>query len=237
MIQFGGDTNAEAEAKAKALIDEVGSAGGAGQPHVAYLEDPAVEDNLWNVRVAGLGATAYPPGKHETHEGWEDAAVPPDQLGEYLRDFRDLLAKHDYHAASLYGHFGHGCVHTRIPFELRTADGIGKYRSFVEEAADLVVSYGGSLSGEHGDGQSRGELLPKMFGPELIRAFDEFKAAFDPRDKMNPGKIMRPNRLEPDAARLVPTGEGHVTRPMAGRSQPPPPGAWAWASAGATRAA
>ena len=196
MIQFGGATKAEVEAKANALIDEVGSAGGAGQPHVAYLEDPAVEDNLWNVREAGLGATAYPPGKHETHEGWEDAAVPPDQLGEYLRDFRDLLAKHDYQGASLYGHFGQGCVHTRIPFELRTADGIARYRSFVEEAADLVVSYGGSLSGEHGDGQSRGELLPKMFGPELIRAFGELKAAFDPRDKMNPGKIMRPNRLD-----------------------------------------
>ncbi len=196
MIQFGGDTKEEVEGKARALIDEVSSAGGAGKPHVAYLEDPAVEDNLWKVREAGLGATAYPPGKHETHEGWEDAAVPPDRLGQYLRDFRDLLAKHAYEGASLYGHFGHGCVHTRIPFELRTPDGIARYRSFVEEAADLVVSYGGSLSGEHGDGQSRGELLPKMFGPELMRAFGEFKAAFDPGDKMNPGKVVEPYRLD-----------------------------------------
>ena len=196
MIQFGGDTKDDVEAKAKALIDEVNAAGGSGKPHVAYLEDPAVEDKLWDVREAGLGATAYPPGAHETHEGWEDAAVPPDRLGEYLRDFRDLLGKHDYHGASLYGHFGHGCVHTRIPFELRTPDGIARYRSFVEEAADLVTSYGGSLSGEHGDGQSRGELLPKMFSAELIGAFGEFKAAFDPGDKMNPGKIVRPNRLD-----------------------------------------
>jgi FAD/FMN-containing dehydrogenase len=135
MIQFGGDTKEEVEAKAHALIDEAQSDGGHPKPHVAYLEDPAVEDKLWNVREAGLGATAYPPGQHETHEGWEDAAVPPDRLGGYLRDFRDLLRRYDYQPASLYGHFGHGCVHTRIPFELRTEDGVAKYRSFVEEAA------------------------------------------------------------------------------------------------------
>jgi FAD/FMN-containing dehydrogenase/Fe-S oxidoreductase len=194
MIQFGGETKEQVEAKAKELMEELDRS--ENRPHVAYLEDPAVEDNLWKVREAGLGATAYPPGKHETHEGWEDAAVPPDRLGDYLRDFRDLLAKHDYRGASLYGHFGQGCVHTRIPFELRTPAGIAGYRSFVEEAADLVVSYGGSLSGEHGDGQSRGELLPKMFGPELIRAFGEFKAAFDPGNKMNPGKVVDPYRLD-----------------------------------------
>jgi FAD/FMN-containing dehydrogenase len=241
MIQFGGNSKHEVEAKARALIDEVSSAGGHGKPHVAYLEDPAVEDNLWNLREAGLGATAYPPGKHETHEGWEDAAVPPGRLGDYLRDFRDLLGKHDYQGASLYGHFGHGCVHTRIPFELRTADGVGKYRSFVEEAADLVVSYGGSLSGEHGDGQSRAELLPKMFSPELICAFGEFKAAFDPGDQMNPGKLVRPNRLDEDL-----TLRGWFPREpatffsnlrTAARSQPPPPAASVWASAAATRAA
>jgi FAD/FMN-containing dehydrogenase/Fe-S oxidoreductase len=196
MIQFGGDTKEEAEARAQALIADAQSAGDHPRPHVAYLEDPAVEDKLWNVREAGLGATAYPPGKHETHEGWEDAAVPPDRLGDYLRDFRDLLRRFGYEPASLYGHFGQGCVHTRIPFELRTDDGVAKYRSFVEEAADLVVSYGGSLSGEHGDGQSRGELLPKMFGPELMHAFGELKAAFDPGNKMNPGKVVDPYRLD-----------------------------------------
>jgi len=196
MIQFGGDSKEDVEAKAHALIEEVRSDGDHPQPHVAYLEDPAVEDNLWNIREAGLGATAYPPGKHETHEGWEDAAVPPERLGGYLRDFRDLLRRYDYEPASLYGHFGHGCVHTRIPFELRTTQGAATYRSFVEDAADLVVSYGGSLSGEHGDGQSRGELLPKMFGPELMRAFGELKAVFDPGNKMNPGKVVAPYRLD-----------------------------------------
>jgi FAD/FMN-containing dehydrogenase/Fe-S oxidoreductase len=196
MVQFGGDTEEEAKERAHALIDAVLADGDHPRPHAAYIDDPAVEDNLNQVRELGLGATAYPPHKHETHEGWEDAAVPPNRLGDYLRDFRVLLARHGYPGASLYGHFGHGCVHTRIPFELRTADGVANYRSFIEEAADLVVSYGGSLSGEHGDGQSRGELLPKMFGPELMRAHRELKDTFDPDNRMNPGKVVRPYRLD-----------------------------------------
>jgi FAD/FMN-containing dehydrogenase/Fe-S oxidoreductase len=196
MIQFGGDTEEEAKGRAQSLIDAAQSDGDHAKPHVAYIEDPAVEDNLWSVRELGLGATAYPPNQHETHEGWEDAAVPPERLGGYLRDFRTLLARHGYHGASLYGHFGHGCVHTRIPFELRTGEGIASYRSFAEQAADLVVSYGGSLSGEHGDGQSRGELLPKMFGAELVRAFGELKDVFDPDNRMNPGKVVHPYRLD-----------------------------------------
>jgi FAD/FMN-containing dehydrogenase/Fe-S oxidoreductase len=196
MVQFGGDTEDEARSKAEALIAAARAEGSHPRPHVAYIDDPAVEDNLWAVRELGLGATAYPPGTHETHEGWEDAAVPPQRLGDYLRDFRMLLRRHGYHGASLYGHFGHGCVHTRIPFELRTAAGIAGYRSFATEAADLVVRYGGSLSGEHGDGQSRGELLPKMFGPELVAAFGELKDAFDPDNRMNPGKVVRPYRLD-----------------------------------------
>ena len=195
MVQFGGDTKQEVEAKGQALIDHLNSAG-RRRPHAAFLDDPEAEEKLWTVREQGLGATAYPPGGHPTHEGWEDAAVPPGRLGDYLRDFRGLLRRHHYEGAALYGHFGQGCVHTRIPFELRTAEGIAGYRSFAEEAADLVVSYGGSLSGEHGDGQSRGELLPKMFGDDIVRAFGEFKAAFDPQNRMNPGKIVHPYRLD-----------------------------------------
>ena len=97
---------------------------------------------------------------------------------------------------ALYGHFGQGCVHTRIPFDLYTAEGVAIYRRFMERAADLVVKHGGSLSGEHGDGQSRGELLDRMFGPELVRAFGELKDIFDPGDRMNPGKVVRPARLD-----------------------------------------
>ena len=195
MIQFGGDTGQEAKERAEALIEAVRSEGEHPQPHVAYLEDPAVEDNLWSVRELGLGATAYPPGKHETHEGWEDAAVPPDRLGDYLRVFRILLARHDYHGASLYGHFGHGCVHTRIPFELRTKAGIAEYRSFAEEAADLVVSYGGSLSGEHGRPVPGRGLLPKMFGPDLMRAA-RAQGPVRPGQQDEPRKVMRPYRFD-----------------------------------------
>lgn len=139
-----------------------------------------------------LGATAYPPGGPGTHEGWEDAAVPPQRLGDYLRDFRALLEEFGYGSASLYGHFGQGCVHTRIAFDLEDPEGTATYRRFVERAARLVASYGGSLSGEHGDGQSRAELLPIMFGEEVVRLFGRFKEIFDPRDRMNPGKVASP---------------------------------------------
>ena len=125
--------------------------------------------------------------------------MPPARLGDY---FRDLLALYDEFGfssdtmPSLYGHFGQGCVHTRIPFDLYSAEGVAAYRAFMERAADLVVAYGGSLSGEHGDGQSRGELLSRMFGPELVAAFGELKAIFDPGNRMNPGKVVHPAALD-----------------------------------------
>jgi len=103
------------------------------------------------------------PGEASTCEGWEDAAVAQERLGQYLRAFHRLLGRYGYRG-SLYGHFGQGCVHTRTNFDLQTPSGVAAFRAFVDEAADLVVAYGGSLSGEHGDGQSRAELLPKMFG-------------------------------------------------------------------------
>ncbi|HZC26183.1 MAG TPA: FAD-binding and (Fe-S)-binding domain-containing protein, partial [Actinopolymorphaceae bacterium] len=194
MIQFAGSDREDADAKAQALLDDLGTDD--HSPRVAFLDDPAREDELWAAREAGLGATAYPPMRRETHEGWEDAAVPPDRLGDYLRDFRDQLDRYGYGGASLYGHFGHGCVHTRIRFDLRTAEGIATYRRFAEDSARLVTSYGGSLSGEHGDGQSRAELLPVMFGDRLVEAFGAFKAVFDPGNKMNPGKVAHPHRLD-----------------------------------------
>ena len=153
------------------------------------FDDPKEAKRVWKVRESGLGATARVPGEPDAWEGWEDSAVPPEKLGEYLRELRRLFQKFGY-GCSLYGHFGQGCVHTRIDFDLVTAAGIEKYRAFLDEAADLVLRYGGSLSGEHGDGQSRAELLPKMFGEELIQAFREFKAIWDPQGKMNPGKVV-----------------------------------------------
>jgi FAD/FMN-containing dehydrogenase/Fe-S oxidoreductase len=190
MVRFGGDTQEEADRRAQRLIDDSGDA------HTAYLDDPAEEERVWKVREAGLGATAYPPGHPDTHEGWEDAAVPPDRLGDYLRDYQKLLREFDYRDSSLYGHFGQGCVHTRTPFDLEDPGGVAKYRRFVEHAARLVASYGGSLSGEHGDGQSRGELLPIMFGDDVIRLFGVVKRVWDPNGRMNPGKIVDPYRLD-----------------------------------------
>ena len=194
MVQFDGDDQDDADAKAHAMIDDLHEA----TPHATVFDDPVRKEEVWQAREAGLGATAYPPGDPDTHEGWEDAAVPPDRFGDYLRDFRDLLDRYDYGSSSLYGHFGQGCVHTRIPFQLATAEGAATYRRFAYDAALLVVRYGGSLSGEHGDGQSRGELLPIMFGDRVVTAFEEVKALFDPRNRMNPGKVVHPRRLDQD---------------------------------------
>ncbi|MEV0756393.1 FAD-binding and (Fe-S)-binding domain-containing protein [Streptosporangium sp. NPDC050280] len=190
MVRFGGDTREEADERARRLLDKTTGA------HTTYLDDPAEEERVWRVREAGLGVTAYPPDNPDTHEGWEDAAVPPGRLGDYLRDFQTLLNRFDYRNSSLYGHFGQGCVHTRIPFDLDDPEGVAKYRGFVQDAARLVASYGGSLSGEHGDGQSRGELLPIMFGPEVVELFGVFKRIWDPEGRMNPGKIVDPYRLD-----------------------------------------
>jgi FAD/FMN-containing dehydrogenase/Fe-S oxidoreductase len=189
LVEFGAETKQEADAQAHKLMDRLRKKGDA--PDMKLYDNAQDEKKIWTVRRSGLGATAHVPNKQITWEGWEDASVPPDRLGGYLRDFRKLLERFGYEG-DLYGHFGQGCVHTRIDFDLETAEGIRTYRSFLDAAADLVVSYGGSLSGEHGDGQSKAALLPKMFGPEMVRAFEEFKAIWDPAWKMNPGKVVRP---------------------------------------------
>lgn len=193
MVQVDGDDQVQAGHRAKAMIEAVQAT---ADCDARIVSDPIHKKQVWAAREAGLGATAYPPVGPETHEGWEDAAVPPRRLGDYLRDFHALLDRYGYGTSSLYGHFGHGCVHTRIPFDLRTADGIAAYRRFAHDAAHLVVDYGGSLSGEHGDGQSRGELLPIMFGQRVVRAFEKTKALFDPDNRMNPGKVVKPYRLD-----------------------------------------
>ena len=195
LVEFGGQTAAEAESHARGLMDTLSR--GATPPKMCLLTDRKQARLVWDVREASLGVTSHVPGEPLNWEGWEDAAVAPDKLGGYLRDLRKMMAAFDY-KGSLYGHFGDGCVHTRLNFDLQSKDGIAKYRRFMEEAADLVISYGGSLSGEHGDGQSRAELLPKMFGPELMEAFREFKSAWDPDWKMNPGKLIEPNKLDED---------------------------------------
>ncbi|MGY9069201.1 FAD-linked oxidase C-terminal domain-containing protein [Streptomyces sp. CAS3] len=194
MVQYSGDSQEDVDGQAHALLRAVGR--DENSPAVAFSDDPGREQKMLKAREAGLGVTARPPDDRETWEGWEDSAVPPERLGDYLRDLKGLFEEFDYDHPSLYGHFGQGCVHTRIPFGLRTAEGVADFRRFLERAADLVTSYGGSLSGEHGDGQARGELLTRMFGERLVGAFGELKALFDPDDRMNPGKIVRPQPVD-----------------------------------------
>jgi len=193
ILEFGGNTKEEANKQAQGLIDEL--QGKDNAPSIRHYNDPAQQHQVWAVREAALGVTALVPGEKARWPGWEDSAVPPDKLGNYLRDLRKLLDKYLY-GASFYGHFGQGCLHTRIDFELDTHEGIEQFRSFINEAADLVVRYGGSLSGEHGDGQARAEFTTKMFGNELIEAFREFKSIWDPDWKMNPGKMVNAYRVD-----------------------------------------
>jgi FAD/FMN-containing dehydrogenase/Fe-S oxidoreductase len=183
MVEFGADTRDEALQKALSLKHVLGG---------SVVEEKNLMNRFWTIRETGASATAL---KLKTHAGpdpvvgWEDAAVDPLRLGDYLREFQQLVDRFGYRT-SLYGHFGDGCIHARINFELATPAGLAQWRAFLGEAARLVVAYGGSLSGEHGDGQGRAEFLPLMYGAELMAAFREFKRAWDPLGRMNPGKLV-----------------------------------------------
>ena len=194
MIEFGADTVEAARAKAQALVDHCASRLDA--PTHWLIDDPAVAEAIWTIRETAASASALGlEGNRDPQVGWEDAAVDPMRLGDYLREFQALVDRYGYET-SLYGHFGDGCIHARITFDLRTPEGIAKWRGFTEDAAHLVVRYGGSLSGEHGDGQAKAEFLPVMYGPELMQAFREFKAIWDPDGRMNPGKLIDAYRID-----------------------------------------
>ncbi|MGH2930025.1 MAG: FAD-binding and (Fe-S)-binding domain-containing protein, partial [Solirubrobacteraceae bacterium] len=185
---------------------------GLDERRVAFLDEPEHEDELWRAREGVLASTSHIPGQRDTSEGWDDAAVPPERLGDYLRELEALYERHGYAneaGPALYGHFGQGCVHSRIPFDLTSREGVADYRLFLEQAVELVASYGGSLSGEHGDGQ-RGELLPRIFGERIVEAFRECKAIFDPGNRMNPGKVVDARPLDANL-RL---GADYDARPM-----------------------
>jgi FAD/FMN-containing dehydrogenase/Fe-S oxidoreductase len=192
LAEFGGETGPEAADRGRALIDDLASQ--AEAPTMKLFTDQAEQKQVWLVRESSIGVSRVPP-ELETWSCWEDAAVAPERLGAYLRDFRKLLDRHGYYCV-FFGHYGQGCVHSRITFDLKSAEGVRRFRAFMEEASDLVLSYGGSLSGEHGDGQSHAELLPKMFGTELVGAFREFKSIWDPDFRMNPHKVVDPYPLD-----------------------------------------
>jgi FAD/FMN-containing dehydrogenase/Fe-S oxidoreductase len=185
IVEFGGENVGDAEAAARRCVDALKR--GLSPPSMNLVRDARAQHMIWTVREGGLGATAWVPGLPDAWPGWEDSAVPPEKVGPYLRDLRKLFDKFEFNP-SVYGHLGQGCIHCRIPFDMSSDNGLRQYRAFVQEAADLVSRYGGSYSGEHGDGQSRGPLLRKMFGDTLYEAFREFKAIWDPNGRMNPGK-------------------------------------------------
>ena len=190
LFEFGGDEPDELEERIAALIADLPD-----DVTWARADDPVLQKKMWAARESALGAAAHPPGYPPHLEGWEDAAVDPAKVGEYMRRIQALWDEYGYHGV-WYGHIGQGCLHTRNTFDLRTPEGLRTYRSYVERAADVCVELGGSLSGEHGDGQARGELLTKMYGPELVTAFREFKKLWDPDGRMNPGKVVDPYPLD-----------------------------------------
>ncbi|WP_430782769.1 FAD-binding and (Fe-S)-binding domain-containing protein [Actinoplanes sp. G11-F43] len=175
------------------------------------VEDAAEAAPLWKIREDGAGLAGRAPSGLPAHAGWEDAAVPPARIGAYLRDFDALTARHGL-SVMPYGHLGDGCVHVRLDFPLDKPDGPALFRAFLEDAADLVVSYGGSLSGEHGDGRARSEMLSRMYSPEAMDLFRRIKGVFDPRNLLNPGNLVDPDPV--DANIRVSQGR-KVTVPLA----------------------
>ncbi len=214
LVEMGAWNAEEAQTKAEALARDCRS--WPGQP-VAHVCTRAEAASVWYVRESALGAVVFVPGEPDRWEGWEDAAVPPEKLGAYLRSVSALMAEYGY-SSPLYGHYGEGCVHMRINFDFRSEKGLRDFREFLERATDVVLGFGGSLSGEHGDGQARAALLPKMFGPELMQAFREFKALWDPDNRMNPGKLIDAVRVYDPIENLRKGIERHQS-PSAGPRQ------------------
>ena len=194
--EVGADSADEAVATAQAVVRDAAALG-----HRIVL-DRAEAKALWRIREAGSGLITR---GHATtaHAGWEDAAVPPERLGTYLRAFEALLVEHGLEGVP-YGHFGDGCVHVRITFPLGRSGGRTAYRAFVHDAATLVTGFGGSLSGEHGDGRARSELLSVMYDAPTLDLFAAFKALLDPDAIMNPGVIVRPRAVDDDLRTELP---------------------------------
>ncbi len=197
VLEFGADTALLASEQAEKAAAYFRARPHGPKPATKVVTDPVMQQRIWSIRENGASATqlSIDPDIPDPQVGWEDAAVDPHRLGDYLRAFNALVSRYGYRT-SLFGHFGDGCVHARITFDLRSKQGVEKYRNFVREAAELVVAFGGSLSGEHGDGQAKGEFLPIMFGDELVEAMRRFKRIWDPNGLLNPGKVVDAYRVD-----------------------------------------
>ncbi|WP_433527694.1 FAD-binding and (Fe-S)-binding domain-containing protein [Nocardia pseudovaccinii] len=205
-VESVGDTPAEAYAAAEQLCRTVGALDS------RIVTDPGAAAALWRIRAEGAGLAGRTPAGDPAWPGWEDAAVPPEHLGAYLRDFATLTKDHGVDGL-LYGHVGDGCIHVRL--DLPIADAPQRFRNFIQDATELVVRYGGSLSGEHGDGRARSELLSIMYSQDALDAFAGYKALFDPDDVLNPGVLVAPRPIDADL-RLVgvrPIGAGGFAFP------------------------
>jgi Fe-S oxidoreductase len=189
-VELVGEDLAELRVRADALLAAADAWDGFVVP------DPAEAMALWKIREDGAGLAGISLTR-PAYPGWEDAAVPAEHLGSYLRDFDRLLNAHGFDGLP-YGHFGDGCIHVRIDFPLTEQGGAEAYRTFVEEAAHLVAGYGGSLSGEHGDGRARSRLLQVMYSEAAIELFGQVKAAFDPDNALNPGVLVDPQPVDAD---------------------------------------
>lgn len=194
LVEFGADSQSEADQQAKAFAVSLEDL--PAKPTFRIYNDHEAH-RVWVIRESGLGATAVVPNQPMRWEGWEDAAVDPAQEGSYLRAIDALMREFNY-TSPMYGHFGQGCVHMRFNFDFESESGVLAFREFIDRAADLVVAHGGSLSGEHGDGQARAALLPKMYGPELMQAFREFKQLWDPDNRLNPSNLIDPHQPHED---------------------------------------
>ncbi|WP_436786189.1 FAD-binding and (Fe-S)-binding domain-containing protein [Yinghuangia sp. YIM S10712] len=190
-VETGGDTSDEAAARAYAVARELGLAPGAFRVAV----DAAEQRALWRIREEAAGTATRLGDGTEAWPGWEDTAVPPARLASYLRELHTLMGRFGLRGLP-YGHFGEGCVHIRFDFDLLSPGGIASFRGFSSELAELVIAHGGSLSGEHGDGQARAEYLPRMYGSEIVGLFGRFKDAWDPAGLLNPGVLVRPHPVD-----------------------------------------
>lgn len=192
LVEVGG---ADLHDARRQTCDLVGSLDSLGAVAARVIESSSEQRAVWAVRERGAGLASRSADGREYWPGWEDAAVPPNRLADYLSDFRTLMAEHG-RTGMVYGHFGEGCVHVRIDHDLFTRQGRAAYRRFQEEAADLVIAHHGSLSGEHGDGRARSELLERMYGANILAAFRGFKHVFDPERLLNPGVLVDPDPLD-----------------------------------------